>query len=153
MLDPEPGYSHWSGGATPLGSLRGITAGQAAWKPTPERHSIWELTLHIAYWKYAVRRILEDGPRGGFPRSPSNWPLVSEPADDQVWKEDRALLRAEHRQLVEAARTLGPGRLDGKAPGSGTYRLADLLHGIVMHDAYHVGQIQLMKRLHSEVHG
>jgi uncharacterized damage-inducible protein DinB len=153
MLDPEPGYRQWSGGATPLGSLRGVTAGQAAWKPTPERHSIWELTLHIAYWKYAVRRILEDGPRSGFARSPSNWPRVSEPADDRTWREDRALLRSEHRQLVEAARALDPGSLDERAPGSGMYRLADLLHGIVMHDAHHVGQIQLMKRMYGEVQG
>ena len=50
------------GGATPLGCLRGVQPEQAVWKPAPDRHSIWELVLHIAYWKYAVRRNLEGSP-------------------------------------------------------------------------------------------
>jgi DinB superfamily len=40
------------------GSLRGLTAEQAAWRPDPTRHNIWELAVHCAYWKYAVRRKL-----------------------------------------------------------------------------------------------
>src|SRR2546421_4767314 len=39
----------------------GITARQAAWRPGPGRHNIWEVTLHAAYWKYAVRRRIEGG--------------------------------------------------------------------------------------------
>ena len=31
------------------GSLRGVTAKQAAWRPGPDRHSIAELTVHAAY--------------------------------------------------------------------------------------------------------
>lgn len=151
MLDPEPGCRLWFGGATPLGCLRGVSAEQAAWKPAAARHSIWELALHIAYYNYAVRRVLEDGARGGFPRSPASWPLVPEPADDSSWKADRSLLRSEHERLVETARALDPRRLDDEAPGSGAYRIADLLHGVVMHDTYHVGQIQLLKRMHGEL--
>ena len=40
------------------GALRGIDARQASWRPGPGRHNIWELALHAAYWKYAVRRRL-----------------------------------------------------------------------------------------------
>ena len=72
LLDPEPGTRLWHGGASTLGCLRGVAAEQAMWKPHPDRHSIWELTLHLAYWKYAVRRHLDDSPLGSFPRSPSN---------------------------------------------------------------------------------
>ena len=42
-------------------SLKGVTAKQAAWRPAPNRHNIWEETLHAAYWKYAVRRRLQGG--------------------------------------------------------------------------------------------
>ena len=59
LLDPPAGARLWYGGATPIGSLRGVGHVQAAWKPGVDRHSIWELALHIAYWKYAVRRRLE----------------------------------------------------------------------------------------------
>ena len=45
-------------GPTLRGSLRGVTARQAAWRPAPRRHNIWELTVHAAYWKHTVRRRL-----------------------------------------------------------------------------------------------
>ncbi len=71
LLEPGPGRRLWFGGAGVLGCLRGISAGQAAWTPAPGRHSIWALTLHAAYWKYAVRRNLEGAtgkPGGREPR-------------------------------------------------------------------------------------
>ena len=148
LLDPPAGKRLWYGGATVAGTVRGVTPERAAWKPAPKRHSIWELTLHLAYWKYAVRRNLEALPQGTFPRSPSNWPTVPKPADAPHWKADRALLRSEHAQLVEAVRAFDPRRLDELAPGSANYRLVDLLFGIVSHDLYHVGQIQVLKRLY-----
>lgn len=148
LLDPPAGKRLWFGGASVAGCLRGVTPEQADWKPAPKRHSIWELTLHLAYWKYAVRRNLEALPQGAFPRSPSNWPAVPQPADAPHWTADRALLRSQHAQLVEAVRVFDPRRLDKPAPGSKAYRFVDLLFGIVSHDLYHVGQVQLLKRLY-----
>ncbi len=148
LLDPPAGKRLWYGGATVVGCVRGVTPEQAAWKPAPKPHSIWELTLHLAYWKYAVRRNLEALPQGTFPRSPANWPVVPKPADAPQWKVDRSLLRSEHVRLVEAVRAFDPRRLDEGTTGSGNYRFVDLLFGIVSHDLYHVGQIQLLKRLY-----
>ncbi len=34
--------------------------------------------------------------------------------------------------------------------GKGDYRSIDLLFGVVTHDIYHTGQIQLMKRLYRD---
>ena len=139
LLDPPAGEKLWYGGASVAGTLRGVTPGQAAWRPSPKRHSIWELTLHIAYWKYAVRRNLDGSPEGSFPRSPSNWPAQPEKPTPDQWK---------HRQLVKTIREFEPRLLDETAPGSKKYRFVDLLFGIVSHDLYHVGQIQLLKRLY-----
>ena len=148
LLDPPTGKRLWYGGATVTGSLRGVTPEQAAWRPAPKRHSIWELALHLAYWKYAVRRNLAALPQGAFPRSPSNWPAVPKPADAAHWKADRTLLRSQHAELVETVRAFDPQRLDEATPGSGTFRYVDLMFGIVSHDLYHVGQIQVLKRLY-----
>lgn len=149
-MSPPKGKRLWFGGASPVGCLRGVSAETAVKRLAPDRHNIWEFALHIAYWKYAVRRVLEDLPSGSFPRSPSDWPAVRQPPDEKAWKQDRSLLRREHEDLVEAVRRFDSGRLDEPTPGSGSYRTIDLLHGIVMHDAYHVGQIQLAKRLFAE---
>ncbi|MFQ5550421.1 MAG: DinB family protein [Gemmatimonadales bacterium] len=148
LLNPPTGERLWYGGATPLGALRGVTHRQAAWKPSADRHSIWELTLHLAYWKYAVRRLLEDSPKGGFTRTPANWPRTPDSRDEASWKRDRALLKTEHDLLVQAVHVFDAKQLDHRVAGSKTYRYADLMFGIVTHDVYHVGQIQLLKRLY-----
>jgi hypothetical protein len=152
-LDPKPGAKLWFGGASPLGCLRGVDAAQASWRPHPDRHSIWDLTLHIAYWRYAVRRHLEPPEEEGFPRSPANWPAPPDAPDDTAWKRDRSLARQQEQLLVAAVRGFDPRRLDDQVPGSkSAYRYMDLLTGILMHDTYHVGQIQELKRLHRAKH-
>src|SRR3989442_5901187 len=35
-------------------AIDGLTAKQAAWKPAPERHSIWQIVRHVAHWKQAT---------------------------------------------------------------------------------------------------
>ncbi len=136
----------WHGGPTPVGAVRGVMAAQAAWRPGRRRKSIWELTLHIAYWDYAVRRLLDGSARGAFPRTPSNWPVPGRP-DAGSWASDVALLREEHERLAAAIRKVDPDRLGRRPPGSKRWTYGELLVGIAMHDAYHTGQIQLLKRL------
>src|SRR5579871_7032841 len=36
------------------GALRGLTAAEAAWKPAPPRHSIWQIVRHLILWKRGV---------------------------------------------------------------------------------------------------
>jgi uncharacterized damage-inducible protein DinB len=153
-LQPAPGRRGWHGGPTPVGALRGVGADQAAWRPGAGRKSIWELALHIAYWKYAVRRRLE-GAHGGkreerFARSPSNWPSMALVPDAAAWSADVHLLRDEHVRLVETVRGVRPGWLDRKPPGGRQWTYGELIVGIAQHDAYHTGQMQLVKRLWQE---
>lgn len=133
-------------GTTLTGALRGVTPAQALWRPARRRHNIWEIVLHAAYWKYAVRRRLVGGSVGGFPRSPSNWPVAPTKPSTVQWRADRQLLRATHDQLLEAVRDFPTRRLVERAPG-GHWRFQELIHGVAGHDLYHTGQIQLIKRL------
>jgi uncharacterized damage-inducible protein DinB len=148
-LQPQTGRRNWHGGPTPVGALRGVTAEQARWTPTSKRKSIWQLALHIAYWKYAVRRHLETGPVPRFPRKPANWPSVAPEADAAAWDRDVALLKAEHQRLVDAVRRV-QWPLDRVPPEGRRWTYGELLLGIAAHDAYHTGQIQLLKRLWQE---
>lgn len=115
------------------GSLRGVTAEEALWRPAPGRHSIWELAVHCAYWKYAVRRKLTGVKRGAFPRKGSNW---LPPGDS--WEADLRLLRDEHRALRDAV---------ARASAQQLAKYERLIYGVAAHDTYHTGQIQLIKRL------
>ena len=116
---PPPGVKLWHGGATVLGALRGVSPEVAAWKPYPDRHSIWALALHVAYWDYAVRRRLTDEAKGGFPRSPSNWPRVPAGTTASAWDKDRRLVKESHETLLKAMMEFDPGRLDHHAGDEG----------------------------------
>jgi uncharacterized damage-inducible protein DinB len=146
-IHPPSGFKPWHGGPTVLGALRGVSPDVAAWKPRADRHSIWELALHIAYWNYAVERRLTDAARGGFERSPSNWPAPPPEASKAAWDEDRRFVRRCHDRLVRAIEGFEARRLDEFAGGEGRTTWADLITGVLLHDTYHAGQIQLMKRL------
>ena len=148
VLDQAFDHKGWHG-TTLRGSLRGLTAAEALWRPGPERHNIWELTVHTAYWKYAVRRRLTGEAMGSFARKPSNWPAVPKTPDQAIWKLDIRLLESEHRLLREAVRTLPPAKLEARSP-QGVWTNAEEIHGIAAHDLYHTGQIQLIKKLMPE---
>jgi len=158
-VHPRPGRGGWHGGPTPVGALRGVSAEQAAWIPAPGRKSVWQLTLHIAYWKYAVRRRLEGGAVGSeagraarFPRTPANWPRVPAAADERAWHADVALLKAEHERLVATIAAVATGRYSKALPGGKRWTVGELILGIAQHDAYHTGQLQMLKRLWTATH-
>lgn len=128
------------------GALRGVTYSEASWRPALERHNIWELALHAAYWKYIARRRLLGEPRGSFPRAGSDWfprPAGKTSAD---WKRDVRLLIETHHSMRDAILELRPADLHAVPEGSKVSNI-DLISGIAAHDLYHAGQIQLLKRL------
>lgn len=146
LLDEAFDKKAWHG-PNLRGALRRLTAREAAWRPSRGRHNVWELMVHAAYWKYAVRRRLTGDKRGSFALPGSNWfTRPSGPASETAWREDLALLIGEHRKLREVIAALPARRLHEKSPGSRYTNLA-LIRGIAAHDLYHAGQIQVLKRL------
>lgn len=145
VMDQAYDQKSWHG-TTLRGSLRGLTAEEALWRPGPNRHNIWELTLHAAYWKYIVRRRLAGDSVGSFERKPSNWPDIPQPADSSAWKRDVSFLESEHRKLREIVAGLGAAALTVLSP-RGVWTAGEEIHGVAAHDLYHTGQIQLIKRL------
>jgi DinB superfamily len=122
-------------------SLKGITAQQAAWRPAPGRHNIWELALHSAYWKYAVRRVLVGGKRGSFVLKGSNFFERPERGKitEAAWRADLRILGTEHRALQKIVRQMLQKPVSSK--------VLRMLYGIAYHDIYHAGQIRLLRRL------
>ena len=136
LLDEAFDKKSWHG-PNLRGSIRGVTAKQAAWRPEGDRHNIWELTLHAAYWKYVVRRRLTGEMRGSFALRGSNF--FARPIEDTeaAWKADIVILLDEHRKLRSVVEDLG-------APSK---EQARQIRGVAAHDVYHAGQIRLLRRL------
>jgi hypothetical protein len=145
----DQGYDHAAWHGTNLrGSLRRLTPEQAAWRPAPGRHNIWEVMIHTAYWKYAVRRRLLGEKRGSFPLKGSNWFSSPDDATTDAWRADLRLLDQTHRSLRMAVADFPPAQLSARTARK-KFTNAALIYGIASHDLYHAGQIQLLKRLYS----
>jgi uncharacterized damage-inducible protein DinB len=145
LIDEAYNRAAWHG-PNLRGSIRGVTAREAALRPKSGRHNIWELVVHAAYWKYTVRRRLLGEKRSSFSLPGSNF--FERPSDrsEKAWRADIALLEREHRALRKVVAAVRPGDLRAPARGSRT-RVQRLIAGIALHDVYHAGQIQLLKRL------
>ena len=147
LIDEAFDRKSWHG-TNLRGSIRGLSVEQVIWRPQPQRHSIWEIVLHAAYWKYTVRRRLLGEKRGSFSLKGSHWfprPVAGTNNESQ-WKSDVLLLMSTHSSLRDAIAQLTPKALARPADGGKTTVLS-LVTGIAAHDLYHAGQIQLLKRL------
>jgi len=132
-------------GSTLRGALSRVTPEEAAWRPTPDRHNIWEITVHCAYWKYiAVRRLAERPPE--FPLAGSDWFPRPQTVSRKTWWEDLDLLDRMHEALWDAIAGLTDADLTQYPRGTAT-STEDLVRGVAFHDVYHCGQIQLLKRM------
>ena len=132
----------WHGPAL-LTLLRTLTAAQAAARPLPGAHSIWEIVRHISVWEDVVRRRLEGEEITDLPPE-QDWPLVPEPGE-AAWKETRGELEARHRALRQAILGLEESRLGETVRGK-NHSVYVMLHGVVQHDLYHAGQVALLRR-------
>ena len=145
LIDEAYARQAWHG-PNLRGSIRGLDEREAAWRPAPSRHSIWEIVVHAAYWKYAVRRRILGEKRGSFPLPGSNWFTRPDRKSGRSWKDDVALLEDGHRKLRAAVAALDDSDLM-KPPPKAKVTALRLVAGIAAHDIYHAGQIQLLKRL------
>ena len=143
--DGDPWY-----GSSRVRLLDGVSAVDAARRPVGAAHSIWELVLHMTAWTDEVRRRLA----GGEPGTPEagDWPAVGE-VSDVAWARTKERLAAAHAALLADAERLSPHDLerpvgDGRDPALGTgVTRAGMLVGLAQHDAYHTGQLALIRRL------
>jgi uncharacterized damage-inducible protein DinB len=145
ILDEAYDLTAWHG-PNLRGAIRGMNASVASRRPGRGRHSIWELVVHAAYWKYAVRRRITGERRGTFPLKGSNWFVRPGPRQGHSWKDDVALLDEEHRLLRATVASLTDRDCARKPRGSSASVLR-LVAGVAAHDLYHAGQIRLLKRL------
>ena len=100
-------------------------------------------------WTNEVHRRL-DGHAPGTPQE-GDWPAV-EHVSEMAWRAALDALDAAHARLLVAVRTLPPGRWaeavaqpQGDTP-SGSISIAGLVVGLAQHDAYHTGQVALLRK-------
>lgn len=145
LLDEGYDHANWLGPNLRAAVSR-VRAREALWRPGAQRHNIWEVAVHAAYWKYAVRRRLLGEKRGSFSLKGSNWFASPAKASEKDWRGVLAMLADEHRKLRAVVARVALARLRRKI-ATGKWTVAQSISGVASHDVYHAGQIQLLKRL------
>jgi hypothetical protein len=120
--------------------LEGITPEQS-FKRLPESHSIIELVAHMASWRIFVVKKLK-GDLDYRITDDLNFPAVSD------WTKVLSDLHESQVELLEGIKVFDETKLHELVPHSpNTYTFYTLLHGIIHHDLYHIGQISLIKKM------
>lgn len=132
----------WHGPAV-LELLDGVTAEEAAARPIPGAHGIWELVLHLASdYVLVLQRLSGDGR----PLTDGEgWPPCPEPTEES-WRQAKRRLEELNRELRRAIRAFPAERLDEPLVEEVPYTAYTQLIGITQHALYHAGQIALLKR-------
>ena len=129
--------------------LEGIDASMAAAHPVKGAHSIWELVAHMTAWANETSRRLGGGAHG----TPveGDWPPITSTTSDS-WSAARSALRQAHVDLartltslddVDLGRQIAGAQVDAAGQPVTFYQTAA---GLLQHDAYHAGQIALLKK-------
>ena len=127
-------------------AVGGIPADARGVQPADLPYSLWQLVEHL---RFAQHDILEFCINPGYqqPHWPDDyWPASIAPPSEEAWDESLARFRDDREALMRLADD--PARdLFARIPhGTGQTYLRELLL-VADHNAYHVGQIVLVRRL------
>jgi uncharacterized damage-inducible protein DinB len=147
-LDATLGGDPWYGTAVSR-ILDGVDAGHAAAHPVKGGHSIWELVAHMTGWVNETNRRLLGGVHG----TPveGDWPKVGSTTPES-WTAALSRLREAHDNLARTLVAIGDTDLDRQVAGDQTDATGQpvtchqTVVGLLQHDAYHAGQIALLKK-------
>jgi uncharacterized damage-inducible protein DinB len=126
-----------------LDTLENISAQQAANKIAADHNSIWEITNHMISWRLNVLQRV----KGKTMVSPGN--NYFEPVTDQseaAWKNTLEQMKISQQEWIDFLKTFSEDDFEKIYPKNAmTYY--ENIHGIIQHDAYHLGQITLLSKL------
>lgn len=143
-------YTYEKEGAYPplTATLAGLTAAQAAWKPAPDRHSIWQIVRHMILWMEAGIDALAARPRVHDELEGLDWRAAS--GDDRAWQADVERLHAAYRRFKDRLQSATDEDLSGMIEpyqGKTQYAAAFRFVRTATHDTYHLGQIRYLRAL------
>jgi len=123
-------------------TLQNISPTQASTRFLANCNTIWEIVNHIISWRYAVM----DKMRGVNIATPANNYIVPvTDTSERAWNETLQRLEDSQKKWIDFLNNFQQEDLDKEyTPGNMTYY--ELIHGIIQHDAYHLGQIVIFAK-------
>lgn len=134
-------------------AVQGLTAAQAAWRPGPNRHSIWQIVRHVTRWKQATLEAWQgsqplfsghDATERFNEVMRTDWSDAS--GTDKDWQADVRALHDVSLAVRERASNADAADLQRPFPGEDWPAVVRVLR-MATHDIYHAGQIQYLRAL------
>ena len=114
-------------------------------QPTGQ-HSILELVWHMINWKsFVINRLRKDDSQSLQTFEELDWRSLDH-TDKNLWQQGLQLFHQTHNELVEVLQQQTDDLLIEPVAGR-NYKYHTLLHGILHHDVYHLGQIAYIQKL------
>ncbi|MGG1662331.1 DinB family protein [Brevibacillus sp. NRS-1366] len=127
-------------------ALAGLTAAQASWRPDGlAANTIWENVSHLLYFKERLlhRLLGTDFPLSAESNDDTFTPSGG-PEDENAWQATVDRMKNVHRQIHEKLTLLSEEAFDQPLPST---PLGQSVMSIVLHDAFHTGQIVQIRKL------
>ena len=129
-------------GASIMEILNSISADQA-FHESKHIHRICELVHHIIAWRnFAIKRL--EGDHTYEVSQNENWKEFNS-GDDRSWNDIKHELNESQKKLINVLEITYDDRLSEEVEGK-AYNYYTLVHGVIQHDLYHLGEIALLAR-------
>lgn len=122
-----------------LKQIEGLSSKDALYLPAPDRHCIWEIVRHIAYWKYWALTYVKEGI--GLNAKEDNWKALPEDLSETSWQNEIYKLRELNDECIRLIESLGSTLFDS------TEEKIVFFRQLLYHDCYHTGQIGMLKAM------
>lgn len=127
-------------------TIVGVTANEAVWKPEGSDNSIWETVSHLNYYNFAyVERF--KGLDYQYPADDNDATFVAGEPTEEAWKAETARLDAILTEFRDLIKNADARKFDEPVSQSNQASWATLISNINAHNAYHAGQILLLRKL------
>lgn len=124
-------------------TLNGITAAQAAKKVSPHWNTIWEIINHMISWRQNVLGRVN----GEITDSPAdNYFAPVTDTSEAAWSETLQRLKTTQEEWTHFLSHMKEEIFDQVYPNNNN-NYYEHIHGILQHDAYHLGQVVLLAKV------
>lgn len=114
-------------------------------RPNRLPHSIWELVEHIRIAQHDILDFSRNSDYTSLSWPDDYWPDTQQPASQKQWEEALATIREDHQGMVDLIMNKEKDLLEPIPHGDGQTLFREAML-IVDHNAYHIGQIVLVRR-------
>jgi hypothetical protein len=114
-----------------------------AFQESEHIHRICELVQHIIAWRiFTIKRL--QGEQSYEISQKENWKVING-QDEGAWELIKSDLASTQRELIDALRQINDELLDEEVDAK-AYDYYTLIHGVLQHDLYHLGEIALLAK-------